>query len=540
MRHDQEYASIPNAIRRAADRFGDAAAVIDGTHRWSFRELAERMTRAVRAALALGIGPGDRVGLCAPNSAEWIVAALGVQGAGGIVVPLNTRFKPAELAYVLRASAAKALFAADFLGTDYVAELRRAAPDVPALHSTISLTGPRGSADRTWSDFLDAGRAVTESEAHAAIDRLTPDRVCDIMFTSGTTGHPKGVMLTHGQSLRLYGWLGHAYGYERSDVSLIVPPFFHCFGSKAGWLTSLLHGVAVVPLPLFEPGRTLELVGEEKVTVLSGPPTLFQDLIDCPERSHHDLSSLRFAMTGATTVPESLIHAMRDELSLEVVMCAYGLTEASALVTTTRIGDGVGTVSRTTGRAIPGVAVRIVDPAGRELPPGRPGEVVMRGYTMTRGYWEDPDATRALIDEDGWLHTGDVGCLDMDGNLSIIDRIKDMYISGGFNVYPTEVERLLQRCTSVEQVSVVGVPDPRLGEVGCAFVVPRPGDRLTEEQVIAWARDNMANFKVPRHVRLVEQLPRNASHKVLKHRLRAEFTGPLASARSSAAGSREG
>ncbi|GHB73837.1 acyl-CoA synthetase [Streptomyces viridiviolaceus] len=540
MRHDQEYASIPNAVRRAADRFGDAAAVIDGAHRWSFRELAERMTHAVRAALALGIGPGDRVALCAPNSAEWIVAALGVQGAGGIVVPLNTRFKPAELAYVLRASAAKALFAAEFLGTDYVAELRRTAPDVPTLRSTVSLLGPRGSPDLAWDDFLDAGSSVAEAEAHAAIDRLTPDQVCDIMFTSGTTGHPKGVILTHGQSLRLYGWLGHAYGYKDSDISLIVPPFFHCFGSKAGWLTSLLHGVTVVPAPVFEPRRTLELVSEEKVTVLSGPPTLFQDLIDCPDRARYDLSSLRFAMTGATTIPESLIHAMRDELSFEVVMSAYGLTEASALVTTTRVDDAARTVARTTGRAIPDVEVRIVDPTGRVLLPGQPGEVVMRGYTMTRGYWQDPDATAALIDRHGWLYTGDVGCLDADGNLSIIDRIKDMYISGGFNVYPTEVERLLQTCESVEQVSVVGVPDLRLGEVGCAFIVPRPDRRLTEEQVVAWARDNMANFKVPRYIRFVEQLPRNASHKVLKHRLRAEFTGAGAPSPASAGHRRNG
>ncbi|MFG2658477.1 AMP-binding protein [Streptomyces sp. NPDC048425] len=524
MRHDQEYASIPNAIRRAADRFGDAPAIVDGPLRWSFRELGEQMAQAVRAVIALGIGHGDRVGLCAANSAEWIVTALGIQGAGGIVVPLNTRFKPAELAYVLRASGAKALFAGDFLGSDYIGELRRTEPDLPALRTTVSLHTERGSADLAWPDFLSAGTAVAESEAHASIDLLTPDRVCDIMFTSGTTGHPKGVMLTHGQSLRLYGWLGQAYTYDRSDISLIIPPFFHCFGSKAGWLTSLLYGVTVVPMPVFDARRTLELISEEKVTVLTGPPTLFQDLINHPDRPRYDLTSLRFAMTGATTIPEPLIHAMRDELSFDIVMSAYGLTEASALVTTTRVGDNARTVARTTGWAVPDVEVRIVDTDGRELPTGQPGEVTVRGYTVTRGYWGNREATAAAVGRDGWLHTGDVGCLDPEGNLSIIDRIKDMYICGGFNVYPAEVERLLQTCESVEQASVVSVPDPRLGEVGCVFVVPRPGHRLTEEQVITWARGSMANFKVPRHVRFVDQLPRNASHKVLKHQLRAEFT----------------
>ncbi|GHB59876.1 3-[(3aS,4S,7aS)-7a-methyl-1,5-dioxo-octahydro-1H-inden-4-yl]propanoyl:CoA ligase [Streptomyces umbrinus] len=523
MRYDQEYLSIPNAVRCAAERFGDAPAVVDGRIRWSFGELGRQMTQAVRAVLALGIGPGDRVGICAPNSAEWIVAALGVQGAGGIVVPLNTRFKAAELAYILRKSGARALLASPFLGTDYVAELRKHDPELPALRTSVSILGPLGEADLAWPDFLARGAAVTEGAAHASIDRVTPQDVSDVMFTSGTTGHPKGVVLTHEQSLRAYGWMAREYTFRPSDTFLVIPPFFHCFGYKAGWLASFLHGVTVIPMPLFDAGRALEIIDRDKVSILLGPPTIFQDLIDLPGRSRYDTSSLRVSMTGGTTIPEQLIHAMKDELSFDVVMSAYGLTESTALATTTRLGDGPETVARTTGRPVPDVEVRTVDDQGRVLPAGEAGEIQVRGYNVTRGYWEEPEATAAAISADGWLRTGDVGVLDADGNLSIVDRKKDMYIVGGFNAYPAEIERLLLGCPSVAEAAVIGVPDERLGEVGCAYVVPRPDQQVSEADVVAWSRANMANFKVPRHVRFVDGLPRNASRKVLKDELRTWF-----------------
>ncbi|MEV7389090.1 FadD3 family acyl-CoA ligase [Streptomyces sp. NPDC091215] len=522
MRHDQEFLSIPNVIRIAARRFGDAPALVDGAVRLTFRELEERMVQAVRAALALGIGPGDRVGLCAPNCAEWIVAALGIQGAGGVVVPLNTRFKAQEISYILRKSGARSLFAAtSFLGTDYIGALRRADPDLPALATAVSLLGPPAEAALGWRDFLDAGAGTAPSAAHAAIDRITPDDLSDVMFTSGTTGHPKGVTLTHGQSLRAYGWMSTEYTFDPADTFLVIPPFFHCFGYKAGWLASLMHGVTVIPMAVFDAGRALRVIAEERVSILLGPPTIFHDLLNHPDRSSYDLSSLRVSMTGGTTVPEALIHAMKKELTFDVVLSAYGLTESSALVTSTRVGDAEETVARTTGRPIPGVEVRITDDTGQDVEPGADGEILVRGYNVTRGYWEDAEATAATIDPDGWLHTGDIGRLDPDGNLAVVDRKKEMFIVGGFNAYPAEIEKLLLGCEAVEQVAVIGVPDERLGEVGCAFVVRRPGAEATDEDVIAWAREHMANFKVPRRVRFVDALPRNASQKVLKHELRA-------------------
>ncbi|WP_309050480.1 FadD3 family acyl-CoA ligase [Streptomyces sp.] len=522
MRHDQEFRSIPNVVRAAARRFGDATALVDRDRRIGFRELEGLMLRAVASARELGVGPGDRVGLCAPNSVEWIVAALGIQGAGGIVVPLNTRFKQRELSYILRKSGAKALFAAaSFLGTDYTADLKRADPGLPALRTTVSLLGDRGRADMTWDQFLDLGAGP--SAAHEAIDRLTPDQVSDVMFTSGTTGHPKGVTLTHGQSLRAYGWMSSEYGFGASDSFLVIPPFFHCFGYKAGWLASFLHGVTVIPMAVFDAGRALELIERERVSILLGPPTIFHDLLHHPGRPHHDLSSLRVSMTGGTTIPEALIRAMKKDLSFDIVLSAYGLTESTALVTTTRVGDTEETVARTTGRPIPDVEVRLTDASGQEVPPGEDGEILVRGYNVTRGYWDDPEATAAAIDGTGWLHTGDIGHLDGAGNLVIVDRKKEMYIVGGFNAYPAEIEKLLLGCEHVAQVAVIGVPDARMGEVGCAFVVPAPGADLTEEDVVAWAREHMANFKVPRHVRFVDALPRNAGLKVLKDDLRARY-----------------
>ncbi|WP_371657584.1 FadD3 family acyl-CoA ligase [Streptomyces sp. NBC_00280] len=523
MRYDDEFLTIPHAIGLAAERFGDGIALIGGDRRWSFRELERRMVEAVRATIALGIEEGDRVGLCAPNSAEWIFAALGIQGAGGVVVPLNTRFKAGEISYILRRSGARALFAAPFLDSDYIAELLKHDPELPALRRTVSVLGPKGAADLSWTEFLRAGEEVSAATAEETIGRLTPDDISDVMFTSGTTGHPKGVVLTHGQSLRAYGWMAEEYTFRRGDTFLVIPPFFHCFGYKAGWLASFLHGVTVVPMPVFHPGKALEIIDRERVSILLGPPTIFHDLINHPDRSGHDLSSLRVSMTGGTTIPESLIRAMKSELSFDIVMSAYGLTESSALVTTTRIGDSEETVARTTGRVIPDVEVRIVDEAGRELPAEQDGEILVRGYNVTRGYWDDPEATAATIDGEGWLHTGDLGRLDSFGNLSIVDRKKEMYIVGGFNAYPAEIERLLLVYEPIAQVAVIGVPDERLGEVGCAFVVPKKGYEVGEKDVVEWAREHMANFKVPRHVRLTDQLPRNASQKVLKGELRVRF-----------------
>ncbi|HKA92720.1 MAG TPA: AMP-binding protein, partial [Acidimicrobiia bacterium] len=301
---------------------------------------------------------------------------------------------------------------------------------------------------------------------------------------------------------------------------LIVNPFFHAFGYKAGWLASLMMGATVLPQAVLDPAQVFERIPRDHVTVLPGPPTLYQTILNHPGRGDHDLSSLRLAVTGAAAIPVELVVRMRDELTFETIITGYGLTEACGIATMCRYDDDPETIANTSGRAIPGVDVRVVDDDGREVARGEPGEVVVRGYNVMRGYLDEPDETVATIDADGWLQTGDVGVMDERGYLRITDRTKDMFIVGGFNAYPAEIENLFLRNDKVAQVAVVGVPDERMGEVGMAFVVLRPGAEATADELIAWSRGEMANYKAPRYVELVDELPLNAMGKVLKYDLR--------------------
>ncbi|HLG66751.1 MAG TPA: FadD3 family acyl-CoA ligase [Acidimicrobiales bacterium] len=528
-RADLELESIPNAVRVAASRYGADEALVGQHRRWTFAKLEEEMLAAVRAAMAAGIRPGDRAAIWAPNCPEWILAALGILGAGGVLVPVNTRFRGHEAAYVLRKSGASALFVtAPFLGVDYLAMLREADPELAVHRNTIVLDGPPDGGDaqcRSWERFVVEGEAVALDDAAARVASVRAEDVSDIMFTSGTTGMPKGVVLTHGQSLRTYGWLGGQFTFRRGDRYLIVPPFFHTFGYKAGWLACIMFGMAAIPQSVFTPAEVLERIATERVSVLLGPPTLYLDLINHPARRQYDLTSLRVATPSATIVPVELVRQLRGTLGFDVVLTAYGLTEATSVVTSCGPKDDPEDIATSVGRAMDGVEVVVVDDDGHHLPPGSPGEVLVRGFNVTRGYWEDPEATAAVIDAAGWLHTGDIGILDERGYLRIVDRKKDLFIVGGFNVAPAEVEAVLREHPGVAEVAVVGVPDARLGEVGVAFVVPSPdapAGSIDEAEVVAWARARLANFKVPRRVIVTGQLPKNASMKVLKSELREQ------------------
>jgi acyl-CoA synthetase (AMP-forming)/AMP-acid ligase II len=517
-------------VLRSAARFGDAEAVVDldAGVRWSFTEVADRMVASVRAAIASGVSPGDRVALWAPNSADWIVAALGVLGAGGVVVPLNTRFRGPEAKYIVERSGASAVITVPgFLGNDYVRMLRESGVDLPVV-----LLGPDSAEGATsWAEYEAAAAQVTEGQARDRIRSVRGDDLSDIMFTSGTTGDPKGVMLTHGQGLRAYGWLTDVFTFRPGDRYLIIPPFFHTFGYKCGWMACLMQGVTAIPQAVFDVDTVLRRLSSERVSILLGPPTLFNDVIRHPGRNEFDLSRLRVAVPSAAGVPAALYGQLRDELGFEVVLSAYGLTEATSLVTSSAPGDDLEQIANSVGRPARDVEVRLVDQDGHDVPAGAPGEVLVRGYNVTRGYWRDPDATAAAIDPDGWLRTGDVGTFNERGFLKIVDRKKDMFIVGGFNAYPAEIEHVLRRHPGVVDAAVIGVPDERLGEVGVAFVI---GPDLAEAEVIDWARERLANYKVPRHVMLVEDLPRNPSMKVVKPRLRELWAESTVSAELSA------
>ncbi|MGW3283562.1 FadD3 family acyl-CoA ligase [Streptomyces sp. NPDC001002] len=520
-----EWRSIPELVRAAAERYADTEAVVDGRTRVSYAELGARVERAAAACVANGVMPGDRVGIWAPNSLDWMVAALGAVSAGGVLVPLNTRFKGTEATDVLRRSGTRLLFVTGtFLGTSYVAALRRAAgegagdgplPGLPALEQVVVLSDDAPADFRSWKDFLASGDKVPEAEVAAraaALDGSTPS---DIVFTSGTTGRPKGAVITHAQTLRGYEIWSELAGLRHGDRYLIVNPFFHTFGYKAGVIACLMRGATMIPQPVFDIDTVLANIAAERVSVLPGPPTLHQSLLDHPARDTHDLSALRLVVTGAAVVPLRLVERLRGELGVGTVLTAYGLSEASGIVTMCRRGDPPEVIASTSGRAIPGTEVKV------DAPPGQPGEILVRGFNVMRGYYEDEVATAEAVTPDGWLRTGDVGVLDGAGNLRITDRIKDMFIVGGFNAYPAEIEQLLGLHPDVADVAVIGTPDARLGEVGKAYVVRRAGAVTTGEDLIAWARREMANYKVPRSVEFVAGLPRNASGKVLKRELRA-------------------
>jgi acyl-CoA synthetase (AMP-forming)/AMP-acid ligase II len=524
-RADLRWGTIPAALEDAVATGGDREALVDDGTSWTWRQLGRAVDDATKAFLAAGIEIGDRVAIWAPNCAEWVVALLGLQSAGAVLVPLNTRFKGAEAADILGRSRARILVTVDgFLDNRYVSMLD--GHDLPHLERIVVL---RSDADQDlppaaerWEAFLGSGEAdaVTDLSVAARRAQLTPDTVADLLFTSGTTGKPKGVICTHGQTLRTVGTWANVVGLADQDRYLAINPFFHSFGYKAGIVAWLVTGSVLVPMPVFDVPAAMHLITEQRISMVPGPPTLYQTILNHPERGQLDSSSLRLAVTGAASVPVRLVEQMRDDLGFDTVITAYGLTEGCGFATMCRRTDDATTIATTSGRAMPGIEVQVVDEDGRALPAGEAGEVVIRGYNVMQGYFENPEATAETIDPDGWLHTGDVGVMDERGYLRITDRMRDLFIVGGFNAYPAEIENLLLAHPDVAQVAVIGVPDERMGEVAAAFVVPASGSSPDPGAIMAWARENMANYKAPRQVHIVESLPFNAGGKVMKFQLR--------------------
>ena len=525
MRADEQWGTIGRLVLASAERFPEVEALVDGDLRLTFPQLRDAVVDAARAHIAAGIAPGDRVAIWAPNIPEWVIAGLGAVMAGAVLVPLNTRYKGSEAADIINRSGASVLLCVEgFLGNDYVGMLE--GHDVSCR--LVVLRGDVPDGTTAWAEYLAAGAAVSTDEVLSRVDATSPDSLCDLVFTSGTTGAPKGVMVNHAQTLRVFEVWSEVVGLIEGDRYLIVNPFFHTFGYKAGIIACLLKGATIIPKAVFDVDKVLTRIHDERVTMLPGPPTLFLSILNDPNRESFDLSSLRVAVTGAAAIPVTMIERMRDELTFQTIITAYGLTEATGTVTMCRAEDDPTTIALTSGRAIPDIEVRIVDEDNNELPRGEAGEIVCRGYNVMLGYLDNPEATAETIDADGWLHTGDVGIMDERGYVRITDRTKDMFIVGGFNAYPAEIENQLMGHDGIAQVAVVGVPDERMGEVGMAFVVPRPGVTLEIDELHAWAREVMANFKVPRHFRIVEALPTNASGKVIKVELRERARAELA------------
>ncbi|MBD2858332.1 AMP-binding protein [Spongiibacter sp. KMU-158] len=512
--------TVPQLIGWAAQQFGDKTAIREQGRELSYRELNDLRRRAARAFMAQGVVKGDRVAIWAPNCHEWIVAAIGLQSLGAVLVPLNTRLGKSEAADILQRAGVSVLLTVPAL--ENCQPLQAFANDVlPDCRLTILLQS-EGENALSWSDFL-ASSSGADNAQYIAIERaVSPTDTADMLFTSGTTGKAKGVLCSHEQNIRVFKTWGDTVGLRADDNYLIVNPFFHSFGYKAGWLAAIIFGATILPMARFDRELILQTIQAEKVSMLPGAPSLYEMILATPNRADYDLSSLRLGVTGAASVPVQLVRDMRDVLGFETVVTAYGLTESTGVVSICRPDDDAQTIATTSGKAIPGVELICVDPATlAPVSAGVEGEVWVRGYNVMQGYFDMPEATAETITQDGWLRTGDIGVLDERGYLRITDRLKDMYIMNGENVYPAEVEKCLYGLAGVAQVAVIGVPKQPQGEVGMAFVVAKPDSALSTEDVKQFFANNLARYKQPFYIEFVESLPLNASGKVLKTELKS-------------------
>lgn len=502
--------TIPDILFEKADSQPEALAIKDGVWELSYVQLADHVRQAAAVLRGMGFENGDRFAIWAPNCAEWIIITLAGQALGGVLVPLNTRYKGAEAADIMRRSHCRYLFTVEgFLGHDYPAML--SGENLPELRETIIM---RSADEKSAFEAF-----MTREQIEGELPNVNPAAMSDIIFTSGTTGAPKGAMTCHAQNVQVFEAFTDAIGMRAEDRYLVVNPFFHSFGYKAGWLSCLIKGAAIYPLAMFDPEDVMRRIQTDRITVMPGAPTIFQTLLEHEKRGEYDISSLRVATTGAAMIPVDLIRRMNEDLGIDDVFSAYGLTESTGVVSLCQKGDDFETIATTCGRPLPGTELRIVDDNGNELPNGEEGEIWVRGFHVMEGYLDDTEATAATITPEGWLKTGDIGIQDARGYIKITDRKKDMVIVGGFNCYPAEIERVLLQHDDIADVAVTGAPDERLGEVTHAHIVKPAGSNLSEQDVKDWSRKVMANYKVPRRVTFYDVLPRNASGKVQKFKL---------------------
>ena len=516
-RGDQRWRTTGHLLADAATQWGGRNAIVDVDRTLTYAQLAANAQKVSAALLRRGVATGETVAVWAPNGWRWVVFALGAQMAGAAIVPMNTRYRSREAAHIVRTTRPKALFVHQgFLDNDYLGMLRSEGIGADAV-PTIVTAG--AESECPWDDFMDEGGA--DPGVANRLSSLQGSTISDVMFTSGTTGVPKGVITTHSQNLRAYFDWSRFAGFKTAERYAIVNPFFHAFGYKAGWLTSLMHGLTIYPHRVLSAEPLLDQIERERIEVLPGPPALYATMLTSPQMGRRDLSSLRLAITGAASIPPVLIRRLFSDFGFERVSTCYGMTECSAVATVSRSDDDIETLTASSGRALPDVEVVVMTEDGVAPAPGALGEVWIRGYNVMQGYLEASAETAQRIDAAGWLHTGDIGRLDAQGNLAVVDRKGDMFIVGGFNAYPAEIEALLAEHPTIREVAVIGVPDERLGEVGAAFVVAAANSFPDPQELMAWTRDRLANFKVPRVIWVVDALPRNATGKVLKGDLRS-------------------
>ena len=541
VRHDDEQTpwvadqTVGNALRITASRYPDGDALVFPAPglRWSWRDFDRRVDLAASGLIAGGVERGEHVGIWSMNVPEWVVTQFAVARVGAVLVNINPAYRLHELEETLAmADVATLIVGSPFKGSNFVAMMETLCPEVagssfpswtaarlPRLRRLIALGDRPGPGWLTWGD-LEAGPIVG---GLADRERETrPADVYNIQFTSGTTGLPKGAMLTHHNVLMNAYYIGERLRYGADDRVCVPVPFYHCFGCVLGTLVCAVYGsTIVVPAPSFDPGATLAAVDTERCTSLYGVPTMFVGEVNHPDRDRYDTSSLRTGIMSGSPCPLPLMQAVMKTMGASQMAIGYGLTEASPIITLTSVDDPIEVRVGTVGRPIPGVEVRLIDPlTGAESAPGEAGELCVRGHGVMAGYYKAPEATARVIDADGWLSTGDLARRREDGNYRIVGRRKELIIRGGENIYPPEVEEFLLGHPSVAEAAVVGLPDPKYGEVVSAWVVPRPGATITAEELLDHCRGQIAHFKIPHYIQVVDQLPRTVTGKVRKHMIR--------------------
>jgi fatty-acyl-CoA synthase len=512
--------TIGDDFDRTVARHGDRDALVDRAsgRRWTYRELADEVDAIALALLDLGVAKGDRVGIWAPNCAEWTFTQYATAKIGAILVNINPAYRVHELKYVLNQSGIGTLVAAkSFKTSDYAAMIDEVRPDCPALRDVLLLDSPE------WTELLAVGRGGSRAALAEVQAGLSADDPINIQYTSGTTGFPKGATLSHHNILNNGYFVGELCGYTEADRICIPVPFYHCFGMVMGNLAATSHGACmVIPAPAFDPAATLSAVAEERCTSLYGVPTMFIAELADPSFDDHDLSSLRTGIMAGSPCPVEVMKQVIERMGMSEVTICYGMTETSPVSTQTRADDSVDRRVSTVGRVHPHLEVKVVDPdTGLTVPRGTPGEFCTRGYSLMLGYWEQPDKTAEAIDAARWMHTGDLAVMDDEGYLNITGRIKDMVIRGGENVYPREIEEFLYTHPDVLDAQVIGVPDERYGEELMVWVRMREDAApLTAESLREFCTGKLAHYKIPRYVHIVDEFPMTVTGKIRKVEMR--------------------
>ncbi|MDF1481984.1 AMP-binding protein [Extensimonas sp. H3M7-6] len=525
----------------------EALVSVHQRRRYTYRELQTEARRLASALLGLGLQPGDRVGIWSHNNVEWTLTQLATNMVGMILVNINPAYRTAEVEYALNKVGCKALVTmARFKTSDYLGMLRELAPEwahgepgrleaqqLPHLHTVVWIDAPHQQAVHEpgmlrFSELLALGDAG-DTRVSAIGAQLRATEPINIQFTSGTTGFPKGATLTHRNILNNGFFVGECMRLTPADRLCVPVPLYHCFGMVMGNLAAFTHGATVVyPNDAFEPLTVLQTVQDEKCTVLHGVPTMFIAELDHPRFAEFDLSTLRTGIMAGSPCPTAVMQRVVRDMHMEQVTIAYGMTEASPVSCQSSVDTPLDKRVATVGQVQPHLEVKIIDPdTGAIVPPGQSGELCTRGYSVMHGYWDDPEKTREAIDAEGWMHTGDLATMDAEGYVNIVGRIKDMVIRGGENVYPREIEEFLYRMPQVQDVQVVGVPDPKYGEELCAWIVLKPGQTLSEDEVRAFCKGQIAHYKVPRYIRFVSEFPMTVTGKIQKFKIREAMAQQL-------------